>query len=126
MRNGKKLSNLNKATRSAAITAVQALEPRILFAVINGDGPCDPDGMLAPTGLTPVITAPAPGTSAAILPLSSVPQLHSNSGAGAALYLDFIGAPAQTWGPYNVPQTPAFDQDGDATTFSSGEIAAIQ
>jgi hypothetical protein len=126
MRNGKKLSNSNKATRSAAITAVQALEPRILFAVINGDGPEDPDGMIVPADVTPVITPAPAGTSPAILPLSSVPQLHSNPGAGAALYLDFVGAPAQTWGAYSVPQTPAFDQDGDATTFSSGEIAAIQ
>jgi hypothetical protein len=82
--------------------------------------------MLAPTGLTPVITAAPAGVSSANVSLSSVPQFHSNSGARVAIYLDFIGAPAQTWGPYNVPQTPAFDQDGDATTFSSGEIAAIQ
>jgi hypothetical protein len=67
------------------------------------------------------IPADAGGNS----PLSSVPQLSSRPGATAKLYLDFIGAPAQHWGTYNVPTTPAYDTDGDPTTFSSTELANI-
>lgn len=59
-------------------------------------------------------------------PLSSVPVLNSDPGATATIYLDFTGAGAQSWGSYNVPATPAFDQDGDATSFSAGELATIQ
>src|SRR6266567_1387936 len=32
---------------------------------------------------------------------------------------------AARWGTYNVPTTPAYDADGDATTFSATEIANI-
>src|SRR5688500_16437424 len=61
-------------------------------------------GAGATTGLTPA--------------LGGVPSLASNSGAAAKLYLDFDGATATNWGGYAVPATPAFDQDGDAGTFS--------
>jgi hypothetical protein len=59
-------------------------------------------------------------------PLSSLPTLHSLSGAFAKLFLDFDGDSARTWQGYNVPATPAFDQDGDASTYSTGELSSIQ
>lgn len=62
---------------------------------------------------------------AGTVPLSAVPQLSSRPQATAKLYLHFIGEPAQAWGGYNVPATPAFSTDGDATTFSAGDLAAI-
>jgi len=114
-----------RGRRQVISAAIQALEPRVLLSTINGPCPDDPDGSPAPTGLTPVVTQSPTGASSTF-PLSSVPQLHSDPGARDQLYLDFIGAPAQTWGAYSVPATPAFDQDGDPTTFSSGEITAIQ
>jgi hypothetical protein len=55
----------------------------------------------------------------------SVPVLNSLLGAKATLYLDFDGDAARTWGSYNVPTTPAYDIDGNASTFSAAEIANI-
>ena len=72
-----------------------------------------------------VMTAAPVGASSALSPLSAAPQLHSYAGARATVYLDFVGAPAQNWAAHAVPATPAFDQDGDPTSFSAGELAAI-
>ena len=55
-----------------------------------------------------------------------MPQLNSYPAGTCTIYLDFVGAPAQVWNGYFVPQTPAFDLDGDPTTFSPAELAAIQ
>ena len=44
----------------------------------------------------------------------------------ASLYLDFTGDYESSYGTYKNISTPAFDQDGDPTTFSDGELAAIQ
>ena len=55
----------------------------------------------------------------------SVPVLSSSPGAAVTLYLDFDGDPARDWGGHSVPTTPAFDQDGDASSFSGGERDAI-
>lgn len=51
--------------------------------------------------------------------LSSLPQLSSRPAAPAKLYLDFNGDPSNH-------NTPAFDQDGDVTTFTTSELAAIR
>jgi hypothetical protein len=59
-------------------------------------------------------------------PLSAVPALSSLPGAPASLYLDFMGDYESTYGGYKNISSPAFDQDGDPTTFSDGELAAIQ
>jgi hypothetical protein len=60
------------------------------------------------------------------LPLSSIPTLDSNPAATTKLYLDFDGDAPSTWGSYSVPATPAYDTDGDPTTFSDAELANIQ
>jgi hypothetical protein len=65
------------------------------------------------------------GPSAGSMPLGAVPQLDSNPSAAKKLYLDFTGAAPMAWGSFAVPVTPAYDQDGDPTTFSTGEIASI-
>ena len=62
----------------------------------------------------------------AAAPLSSLPQLHSNSGASAKLFLDFDGHFESFWGGHNNVNTPAFDQDGNRSSFSDGELAAIR
>lgn len=58
-------------------------------------------------------------------PLTAIPVLDSLPGAAAKLYLDFNGAQTSHWGGYSPFTTPAYDQDGDPTTFSSGELASI-
>jgi hypothetical protein len=70
-----------------------------------------------------------------------LPLLDSNPGAKATLYLDFTGGTVSDWwtksgGDWSVTfdltlkhfdvTTPAFDTDGDPTTFSAGEKAQIQ
>jgi hypothetical protein len=59
-------------------------------------------------------------------PLSAVPALSSLPGAPASLYLDFTGDFESSYGTYKNISTPAFEQDGDPTSFSDGELAAIQ
>ncbi|MEX2027752.1 MAG: hypothetical protein WEH44_10625, partial [Pirellulaceae bacterium] len=59
-------------------------------------------------------------------PLSSLPQLRSNPGATARLFLDFDGHFESSWGSYSNVSTPAFSQDGDTNTFTSGELLAIE
>lgn len=65
-------------------------------------------------------------TVAASSPLTSIPVLNSLPGAAVSLYLDFDGHFESSWGSYSNITQPAFDQDGDATTFSDGELATIQ
>ena len=61
----------------------------------------------------------------ATYPLTSIPALNSLPGAKAALYLDFVGDHVSSWGSYSNITIPAFDQDGDPTTFSDGELTTI-
>ncbi len=65
-------------------------------------------------------------TVAASSPLTSVPVLNSLQGAVVSLYLDFDGHFESSWGSYSNITQPAFDQDGDATTFSDSELSTIQ
>ena len=76
-----------------------------------------------PAGTT---TGAATAAVGALSPLSAIPVLNSLAGAAASLYLDFNGHFDAVWGSYSNITTPAFDQDGDATTFSSGELSTIQ
>ena len=60
-------------------------------------------------------------------PLSAVPLLHSDAHATAKLFIDFDGNPAiADWGGAPVTTTPAYDRDGDPTTFSSTELNNIR
>ncbi|HEX2973421.1 MAG TPA: fibronectin type III domain-containing protein [Tepidisphaeraceae bacterium] len=62
----------------------------------------------------------------ALSALSAIPVLNSKPDATAQIYLDFDGDAASSWGEYSVWETPAYDRDGDETTFSSSELAAIE
>lgn len=58
----------------------------------------------------------------------NVPVFNSNPGAKATLFLDFDGDTTATWdtgGSYHPGTTPAFDSDGDPTTFSAAELSTI-
>lgn len=82
-----------------------------------------------PEVLPPIEAAGAGGgepvPQGASLPLSSIPALSSLPGAFAKIYLDFNGDTTTNWGTYHPNTTPAFDTDGDASTFSSSELSAI-
>jgi len=93
------------------------LEVRALFSTSAYPDPLE----TFPT--SPIVGNPNP--IAETVPLGNVPQLSSHPSSAAKLYLDFVGAKAQTWGPYNVPVTPAYDTNGDPSTFSSTELDQI-
>lgn len=65
------------------------------------------------------------GPAGAASPLSRLPLLSSLPAARAKLYLDFDGHYQATWGAWSNVWTPAYDLDGDPTTFSSSELDAI-
>ena len=75
---------------------------------------------------TAVTDALMGGLAAAFSPLTSIPALNSLAGATASLYLDFNGHFDSVWGAHRNITTPAFDQDGDVTTFSDGELTTIR
>jgi hypothetical protein len=58
--------------------------------------------------------------------LAGLPALSSNSSAAKKLYLDFNGHVQSSWGSFTNVVTPAFDQDGNPSSLSSGELAAIR
>src|SRR5690349_16215399 len=117
---------MKQSRASRRVIEFAVLESRRLMCGV--DIPGDAFGSL---GTYPAIsnvaaaTSTSTGVAAAGAPLTSVPALHSNPNAAAKLYLDFVGAAATTWGTYSVPATPAYDQDGDPSTFSSGELSSI-
>src|SRR4051812_41336100 len=59
------------------------------------------------------------------VPSLSVPPLSSRPGAAATLYLDFNGNVEPQWGSHTNVVTPPYDTDGNKSSFSNGEIAAI-
>ena len=70
-----------------------------------------------------------PGTASlagATVPLSGAPALSSLPGAAKSLYLDFDGDYQPNWDGYTTVSTPAFDADGDPTSFSDAELVTIR
>ena len=63
----------------------------------------------------------------ALILIASIPQLNSNPGAAATLFLNFQGSNSPTWWGYSDPPngTAIFDKDGDPTTFNDAELADI-
>src|SRR5205085_6005574 len=58
--------------------------------------------------------------------LNAIPALNSLPGAKASIYLDFDGHSETSWGSFASASVPVYDIDGDATTFSAGELTNIQ
>jgi len=73
----------------------------------------------------PVISQSAP-LAAPTTSLAGLPALSSNASAAKKLYLDFNGHVQSSWGTFTNVVTPAFDQDGNPSSLSSGELAAIR
>ncbi len=63
--------------------------------------------------------------AASITPLG-VPALSSRPGAPATLYLDFDGNVEKQWGSHANVVTPPYDTDGNKSSFSAAEVAAIR
>jgi fibronectin type 3 domain-containing protein len=55
----------------------------------------------------------------------AVPQLSSLPGAKCSIYLNFTGDFTAHWGGYSNINTPAYDIDGDPTTFTQTELNNI-
>ncbi|MCG8510147.1 MAG: hypothetical protein MI741_13040, partial [Rhodospirillales bacterium] len=74
--------------------------------------------------------APTGGSGGELVPLASLPALASNPGAAQTIYLDFDGQTVRNtyWNNYyggKAIHAKAYDTDGDASTFSTGEMANI-
>src|SRR5262245_42988037 len=113
---------LNQPDHSSKTVEFAALEPRVLLC---GYHAAAGGGIITQLpGIGGSTQSNNSGTTHVAGPLS-VPQLNSLLGAKATVYLDFDGDAARTWGSYNVPTTPAYDTDGNASSFSAGELASI-
>lgn len=124
VRTGGGRANAERSLRAAAYMEVTELESRVMFcAEHNLPGFGDDIGFNSVI-YGPVVYGDTP--QAGTNPLTSIPVLNSNPGAPVNIYLDFNGAAAQAWGGYSVTTTPAFSQDGDVTTFTDNELAAIR
>jgi hypothetical protein len=103
------------------------LEARLMYCA---DGGADDELGTYPAIMGPSLvlgsTATTTGAVGSVGVATGVPAYSSNPTATAKLYIDFNGAAATSWGSYSVPATPAYDQDGDATTFSDAELASIK
>ncbi len=64
-------------------------------------------------------------TSGGELPEESLPLLSSRPNATAKLFLDFNGNLQASWGSYLNVSTPAYDTDGNTSSFSTAERNAI-
>lgn len=86
------------------------------------------DTMIAEEAKDPGVFAAGEDTggSGTLHPLSAVPVLNSFPGATAQLYLDFDGHFEAVWGSYSNVSNPAYDVDGDESTFSDAELANIE
>ena len=124
--------------RAAAVgchlrVACQVLQLERRFLCSAEDAPGRPDG--SPAIAVPLQSSTRPAQSAAApvptvlagigLPLVA-PLLRSDPAAPAKLYLNFTGAPAMNWEGSSVPATPAYDTNGNPTTFSAAELANIR
>jgi len=86
-----------------------------------------PENLVAPAVNAPATpTGSGNDTPVASAPLTAVPALSSRPSAAAKIYLDFTGDTTTTWGSYTPGATPAYDTDGDATTFSDAELSSIR
>jgi hypothetical protein len=117
----------NSRLKRAVHYALESLEGRRLLCVWHvGESELSPVESSPVRTTLPPVPKPKPGPPAhAGSPLSSLPALTSRPGAYAKLYLDFNGDNTPTWGDETPGVTPAYDADGDATTFSETELTNI-
>jgi hypothetical protein len=117
--------NATRVRKPHAGMLFQRLESRTYMSVLPLEDPRNEMG-LPPVPASATNVAPSQIAGGALSPLTSIPNLNSDPGAVATLYLDFHGEGAQAWGGQTVPATPAYTTDADATTFSTQDLANIQ
>lgn len=124
MARGSKFHQRRSRQNRSIKPAIEGLESRILMHF----DPDDPDHF-DPVPLSPVKTAtklsPHVGPFKSATATASIPALNSDADATAQLFLDFNGAPATSWGNMTSAITPAYDTDGDPSTFTAGELTNI-
>lgn len=113
-----------RSQRYAPISELGSLEQRLLMAAQPAFDIAEHRIAYEPA-VSAEPTSVLAEASAAMSPLASLPLLNSYPGAAAQLYLDFDGDSARTWGDFYATRTPAYDVDGDASTFSDAELVAI-
>jgi hypothetical protein len=127
------LSNSRRARRTTrAFLHVEKLESRLAPCV---DAPVSHESLRLDhdhcvSDLLPAFQgASANGTGEIVAlgdnPSLIVPAYSSLPGARVTLYLDFNGHFDATWGSYSNVDTPAYDIDGNAASFSSTELTNI-
>jgi DNA-binding beta-propeller fold protein YncE len=89
-----------------------------------GEEGSDADAFSSEPGLAAGATSET-ASGGSLHPLSDLPQLNSNPGAPATLYLDFDGHFQAEWGGHTNITTPIYDIDEDPTTFSDVELELI-
>src|SRR4051812_18171724 len=134
---GKRSMNVRRSTCTSArfvrrSVELTQLEDRRLMSttiapaphrVVHNDPGLEIDERVIQAATTGTTAVAAAGTMS---PLTAIPALSSRASASAKIYLDFNGDTSATWGTYRPGTTPAYDTDGDATTFSDTELANIR
>jgi|GEM_PF-3022446 len=107
----------------AVAPVCEALEGRRLLsaAAVIATDPAAPASDRPDLPLARALAAPSISPAGLTAPI-----YHSDPSATVKLYLNFTGQVATQWGTYSVPSTPAYDDNGDPTSFSSGELSNIQ
>ncbi len=143
LRAGRKQPNRRSPKADRTGLRIESLEARMLmtansadpsqFTLSHGSGACHCP-ICTGEGLDTIPSyeaAPTAGSYsaaglAAASPLTAVPALSSRPGATAKIYLDFNGHTEAAWGEFRNVVTPAYDVDGDRSSFSATELANIQ
>ena len=108
---------------------LQFEETSVASSLVTSNGElemCILPAVSQPKSASSFSTAAASALVAATYPLTSIPPLSSLPGAAATLFLDFDGHLDSSWGSYRNVSTPAFDTDGNPSSFSDGELTAIR
>lgn len=127
-----RLMVMRRSCRGCRPIELDVLERRLLLCA---DGMHD-DLFAEPLGTFAGIDVPASargrrgGASSTAKPSgdlsSAIPVLHSLPSALAKLYLNFGGVYTPSWGGFKPGTTPAYDRNGDPTTFTSSELDSIR
>ena len=111
--------------------------PLVLAALLGGlclprSALADEGDLISPNGseVDAYATVPSPGPTPTLptgsnVPISQVPQLSSLPSSPYKIYLNFTGATINSWAGFSPGTSLPYDQDGDPTTFSPGEIQSI-
>jgi len=118
-------ARLSQQQRYTTISEFATLEQRLLMAAQPASASAE-HRVVYEGAITVAQSAAVAAGTVVKNTLSAIPSLNSYPTAIARIYLDFVGDAARTWGDYRVTATPAYDRDGDSTTFTNAELTAIR